>query len=613
MRFLSYLLFLTTASHGAPQQFKPIIVKAPRITLPSTTYRYDSATITDKSIDHQQFTHVLDSLQTVPGITVVQSGAMGSQTTIFTRGTNGNHTQMRLDGMRANDPGNANGSFNAAHLNTDGLEKIETIRGAHSTLYGSNALGGVIAATTKAGSGKPSGQLGGEFGSFHTFREKVDLQGEHKWIKVALSATQLNSKRIKIIPKEDRTGNFRQKRDPYHHTSMNSRLDFALPSQVTLTLFNRVMDSTEHYRSQSAPSKGISHFQLHRAVLGHESIPSLWTQSLGVGFLRNTQHNHIKESVSYRTDGRRFQVDWSHILTLHSCYRLKIAAEGEREEFTYRRGPQHNRGKQTTFALRQVHEITPLKEWEISIGLSKDWNSKFKAPVDYRLSSAYTIAATASKVLASIGTGFKNPSLYELYGDSPMFSANPHLKSEQNFAWDVGVEQKITKDIQWNMSYFHNSLKNLIEANSTYTKLINNSRANTYGIESSLTWNITSGLQSIIGYTWLRTKNEETGHALKRRAKHTLSATVLYKNENVFKTGITALYTSRAPDFDPTTYASTHRPSFLTVRAFGEYAMTENLKAHARVENAFNRHYQDPLGYKKPGFAVYAGFKYTCG
>jgi vitamin B12 transporter len=610
MRSLFYLLFLSTAAQAESQQFKPIIVKASRLSSPGITFHPNSATVAEKDIDHQQFTHVLDALQNIPGITVVQSGATGSQTTIFTRGTNGNHTQVRLDGMRANDPGSANGSFNFAELSTDGLEKIEIIRGAHSSLYGSNAIGGVILTTTKAGSGKPKAVLDGEFGSFHTFREKMELQGQAQGVKLAASASRFDTKGITLTPKKYQNSSYRQKPDGNHQTSVNSRLDLVSPNTTTLTLFNRLSSSKDHFRNYGAPATRENQFQLHRAVLSNEILSNYWQHHFGIGYLRSFTPLHIKDRKPNHSTGQRVQIDWQHDFTVHPSYRIKLVGEWERDKFTFHSSTQNNHGKRRSFALRNLHAIDITENWLMELGFSKDWNSNFHAPIDYRFSSSYTIAATATQFLVSLGTGFKAPTLYELYADFPSFRANPDLKAEKNFAWDVGIEQKIGQDVQGNLTYFHNNLKNIIQANSTYTQLINQGTAHTYGIESTLTWAMTSCWKGTVGYTWTRTENEETHHSLMRRPKHKVSLTLLYQSSDI-KAGLSGLYTSRAPDFHPTNFGRTHRPSFLTIRLFGDYALCQNLKVHGRVENALNRHYQDPLGYKKPGFSVYAGLKYT--
>src|SRR5262245_57922792 len=120
---VSHLVF-TTTSYAETYALKPIIVTAKRWHPHLANITSHSHTITQKDINHHQFHQVLETLQTIPGIMVVQSGGAGGQTTIFSRGTNGNHTQVRLDGMRANDPSSANGSFNFDDLTTDGLETV---------------------------------------------------------------------------------------------------------------------------------------------------------------------------------------------------------------------------------------------------------------------------------------------------------------------------------------------------------------------------------------------------------------------------------------------------------------------------------------------------------
>jgi vitamin B12 transporter len=610
--FLFFFLFLTQAEiHAETRSEKKIVVTAKRLPRYSFAHSYNGQTIPSTQIEHQQQNHVLQTLQAMPGLTIVQSGGMGAQTTIFTRGTNGNHTQVRVDGMRANNPGNPNGSFDFADLTTDGVDQIQVLRGAGSSLYGSDVLGGVVLISTKEGTGTPRGSLQAEAGSFKTFQEKGEVQGEINGFHAAISASQLNSGGIIQTPRQYQTRRFSHKADPYRRTSVNSCVGVKLSPEFSVSLYNRLIDANFHYRTNEAPSERDTFFHLHRLVLDHEVVDQVWSHSLGVGFLRSHQKNIIKQSSNSTSIGKRFQADWQHNLKLHETYQIKAIVELDREQFSYERAAQDNSGAMRTIAFRQNHEFQPIKDLFMGISLSKDWNNRFKAPFTYRLESSYLLQPTATKLLASTGTGFKEPSLYELFGNTSTFRANPDLKPERIRAWDVGIEQKLGERHQISVSYFHNRLTDLIAANDTFTQLINYSKATTFGVESIVLISLTDYLSSEFGYTWVRTKNLETKKSLLRRPQHKVSGSLWFNNHDGFKFGISAVYHGAIADIDPKTFERTHRPGFLIMRVFGDYQLTPCLRVHARVENAADRHYQDPLGYRKPGIAGYAGLKYT--
>ena len=116
-------------------------------------------------------------LQDVPGLDVVQTGGEGGQTSIFTRGTNSNHTKILLDGIDISDPSTPNDSFDLGKLNAADIARVEVLRGPGSGLYGSDAIGGVINVITKSGDGPFSANAEAEGGSFDTFNQDASVSG----------------------------------------------------------------------------------------------------------------------------------------------------------------------------------------------------------------------------------------------------------------------------------------------------------------------------------------------------------------------------------------------------------------------------------------------------
>ncbi len=132
-----------------------LTVTASRIPVPLRQIGSSITVITAKDIAARQVYTVADLLRSVPGLDVVQSGGLGKTTSVFLRGANSNQTLVLVDGIEVNDPSNPGGLFDFAHLTVDNIERIEILRGPQSTLYGSDAIGGVIHIITKQGRGKP--------------------------------------------------------------------------------------------------------------------------------------------------------------------------------------------------------------------------------------------------------------------------------------------------------------------------------------------------------------------------------------------------------------------------------------------------------------------------
>src|SRR3954447_5327141 len=167
--------FMNSRAQDAVTEGTEIIVSATRLPIEEDESPASVSVITADDIEHRQVERVADALREVPGISVTQSGAPGSLTSVFTRGLRSEHTQVLLDGIPINQ--GLQGAFNFADLAVDNIDRIEVVRGPQSTLYGPRALAGVIQIFTRRGSGTPTGSVSAEAGSFGTFRETAASQG----------------------------------------------------------------------------------------------------------------------------------------------------------------------------------------------------------------------------------------------------------------------------------------------------------------------------------------------------------------------------------------------------------------------------------------------------
>jgi vitamin B12 transporter len=142
---LACLLFPASQSWSATlQTFEPIIVTATKLETPAREVASSVTVITAEEIEEKQQASVAEVLRAVPGVDIVRSGGPGEQTSIFLRGANSSQTLVLVDGIEVNDPIDPNRAFNFAFLDTYNIERVEIVRGPQSTLYGSDAMGGVV-------------------------------------------------------------------------------------------------------------------------------------------------------------------------------------------------------------------------------------------------------------------------------------------------------------------------------------------------------------------------------------------------------------------------------------------------------------------------------------
>ncbi len=166
-----------------------IVVTATRIETPAKEIASSMTVIKREDLERTKKSTVLEALQEVLGITVIQNGPLGSAASVLLRGANSEHTLVMMDGVELNDPISPSRSYDLAHFSLDNIDRIEILRGPQSTLYGSDALGGVINIITKKGEGKPRFNLSSLGGSYKTFISSAEISGSKDRIHYSLGTS----------------------------------------------------------------------------------------------------------------------------------------------------------------------------------------------------------------------------------------------------------------------------------------------------------------------------------------------------------------------------------------------------------------------------------------
>ena len=170
-------LALIAAANAAVTETPEVVVSATRTPVEMSRIASSVTVITRKEIEQKQNSTVVELLRSVPGVTVAASGGMGQTSRVFLRGSESRHTLVMVDGIVMNDPSDPGDAFDFAYLTTDNIERIEVLRGPQSTLYGADAVSGVIQIFTRRGKGQPRIRASAEGGSFDTRRGTIGSDG----------------------------------------------------------------------------------------------------------------------------------------------------------------------------------------------------------------------------------------------------------------------------------------------------------------------------------------------------------------------------------------------------------------------------------------------------
>ena len=611
---------------GTANKDQTVVVSPTAIVTPVEQIGSSVTVITAKDIERDQRRTLPDALATVPGLNVVQSGGPGGQTSIFIRGTNSNHTKILIDGIDASDPSNPNRTFDIGNMLTSDIQQIEVLRGPQSGLYGADALGGVISIITKKGEGPPRATGSIEGGSFGTFNQTAALSGAQDRINYSFNVAHFRSMDVPVTPLELLPPGQKAIGNNYDNMTYSTKLGADVTENLTLNAVARYTDATLRFTGDSFdpvtfasfPAAAQSTQIVHQLFTRGEAVWSVFDGRIknyfGVNYTNHWNYNISPgDAAAAITTGDRVKYDWHTVTQLAPYHTVIVGAEHETETLQTSTVSAQNVNKagyvelQSQFANRLF-----LVE-----NVRQDDNDRFGEHPTYRLAPALILPFSETKLKASYGTGFKAPTLNQLFVNFPafFFFANPNLKPEESTGYDAGFEQPVFDDrVRFGSTYFHNDIKGLIQSvsdpvtfNST---LVNIGHATTEGTESFVSARITDRLRVRADYTFTRAVDTDAGLELLRRPKEKWSANVIWNPIDPWTLSATLLHTGSfidaSRDFSVPRLLA---PAYTVLNLATEYVVTDQLKVFGRVDNATNVHYQNPTGFLQPGLGVFGGIR----
>jgi len=554
---------------------------------------------------------VLEVLRDVPGVSVMQYGSFGGGTSIYLRGSKPGHTLVMLDGIELNDPMGTDRSFDLAHLLIDNIKRIEIVRGAQSTLYGSDAMGGVINVITKKGEGKPKWEVSFEGGSHNTFKETLGLSGSLDKLSYSLSLLRLDTDGVSKAAggEED---------DGYENTTFSTRLAYALFEDANLDFVFRRIDAKYDYddgSNQDDPNKVGWWDSIMGKISFDHAINPFWDHKLSFSYSETerkyrddpdpvdpTDNNHNW----YNGDNKKFEwqhnfypVDWSKTTAGFEYEEERGFADGRASWNRFDRKTMDNKGYylQNQFKLLETLFITP--------GLRVDDNEFFGRETTYKISGSYLIPKIGTRFKANWGTGFKAPSLYQLYSSY----GDPNLNPDEGKSYDFGFEQNLFNDrVTFGLTYFHNKFENMVDFDMVSYTYQNVDNAKMKGLELECSFKPIETLTIGANYTYTKTEDEDTGKELARRPKSQAGFNINWAFIEKANLNLSASYVGSRWNNS----ANTEKvKAYTKVDLYTSYDLTENFQIFGRIENLFDKASQQIHGYAAPGRSFYAGVKAT--
>jgi vitamin B12 transporter len=601
-----------------------------------------SITVFDQQqIEAFSFPFVSDIARLAAGVSVSNSGGLGSQSQIRIRGAEANHTLAVIDGIPFNDTA-SDDQPRFETFSANGLGRVELIRGPHSAIYGSEALGGVLSINSPDPLGTLRASALAEYGSDNFGRGSATIVSGGD--KVGISATGSFSRSDGI----DVLGGGIGDKDGFKNYSGSVKLVARPGSDGEVGIVGHYINHKAEFDGTPAPfftradtaehSTAETYAVRSWAKLGLADDAS-WSGLVEALYLDSTNRNydtpiHTNDTLGNRT---RFAGQLTHRFTLGGAAQT-LVGRIEREDESYKTrdlqfggfgNVDYTRGR-TTFVGEWLGEWGDLISTDIA--LRHDAFNRFKDTTTLRAHAIVHVTPQLG-ILGGYSEGLSQPGFAELFGfarDSG-FVGNPALTPEKSRGFEAGL--RWTGDTaSLELVSFTNTLRDEIVFESLpstptvmfpYTYVNADGKSRRKGIELSGEIRPVEHLRISANYTYLDAKEQKLAGGPRireiRRAKHSANLYADY-TAGPLTLGGSLSYVGKRPDtdfdvFDLNTfdYLRVNLKSYVLAGARVAYAITPNIEGFARIENAFDEKYQDAVGYATPGRTVYAGFRVRLG
>jgi vitamin B12 transporter len=614
-----------------------VVVTANRSATPIDQVGQSVTVLTGADIRQDQETSVSDILARTPGVTFDRNGGVGQTTSIFIRGADSDQTVALIDGVKVNDPTDPGTGFDFANLISGDIARIEVLRGPQSTLYGSEAIGGVVNVITADATKPLQGNLQAEGGSYGTAYVNGAVGGKEDRLDWRLGAYYQST--IGVSAFDQAFGG--REPDGYRTAGASGRFRYDLTGDLQLD--ERVYYSWSHtafdgYDTPTGAFGDDNEYAVSQQLVDYTGL----NLSLLDGRLKNRlayeysgvdhddqdpnqpQNLGVDTTTTYKATGRTYTVEYEGTFAIAPGYQAVFGAQNERSTLVSQSPafePAPIRANSTiTSGYGQVSGQV-LPGLTLTGGARYDEQTNVGGHATGQASAAWSLNGGNTILRASFGQGFKAPSLYQLYSEY----GNAALRPEQANGWDAGIEQHFLDGrVVVQASYFGRDTTNLIEfvscfgvtaglcaANVSGGYYANVARARAEGVELQASWKATQRLQLSANYTLDDVEDRSPGsptegYQLARRPKDTANLTADYVWPIKLKTDVAVRYASSSFDDDAHTILL---KSYTLLDLRAAYPINDTLELYGRIENLTDQHYETVYQYGTLGRAVYAGVR----
>lgn len=582
------------AQESLPENLPEMVVTATRSGEEAKNQLATAATIyTRADIERLQVRTLPELLRGTTGIDVVQNGGYGKSTGVFIRGTNADHILVLIDGIKMGSVTTGTAAFE--NIPMEQVERVEIIRGSQSSLYGSEAIGGVIQIFTRKGgdSETPKFTLDAGGGSYYTHRTAGTASGKYKNAWYSVGASHLGSEGFSAKAKPAD-----QDKDGYQNTAVNARAGYKFDNHADVEAsFMRAQGTNEFDGFGEDNSEFVNQVI---ALSGNLDVMKNWRSTLRLGQTNDESQNFTSAGkFTSLFDSTRWNASWLNQFNITDQHQLIVGSDYRFDEVNsttiYQQKSRYDVG-----VFGELHSQF-FTDHFVNASVRFDNNEAFgdyvTGSVGWRFNWQHGIS-----VLANFGNAFKAPTFNQLYWPNSGFGGgNPNLLPEESKSYEAGLVGDHHWG-QWELRAYHIDVDNLIASWPPQ----NIDKAQIEGIEAEIGTEI-YGFRPKLTMNLLNPENKLTGQRLPRRADKTLAFDL---SKSFADIDLGAAVIAQGNRFDDVAN-KTPVGGFVTVDLRSAYHFNRNWMLSAKLNNLLDKNYQTVNTYNSPDRNFFVSIHYN--
>ena len=576
-----------------PLQMDPVVVTATRLPQAASTLLSDVRIIDSTDLANAGNQTLLEVLQVHGGVEIAVNGGPGQVSGLFLRGTNANHVVVLVDGVRINSATTGTNAFE--NIPTSLIERIEIVRGPASSLYGADAIGGVIQIFTRRE--RTTFQAGA--GTSNTQRASAGLFRELGSLRVSVQAGYETSRAFSATNAAN-SFSFNPDNDGYRNRNAALSAQYAVAPGHSLVASALVSDGVAHFDAGPA-SDDLNRQRLSTLALeSRNRLSSAWSSMVRIA--RGSDDIRTEGGFPGRFRTSQDQATWQNDIAAPGG-RIATGIEYRRERVDSDTAYSHSsRSIRSVFGGYSATAGAHLLQGS----LRYDDNSQFGGRTTGNLAYGYRFTP-AWRASGSLGTAFKAPSFNDLYFVSPYFSGNPLLRPERSRAYEAALDYD-PGGARAGLTVYRNDVRDLIAVDPTFTTVVNVNEARIRGATLRGAADIGSW-RFKAEVTHEDAEDAATGRVLPRRARNFGSASIAGR-AGPWQLGAELIGAGRRFDSVANTEAS-RLAGYALVNLRASYALTPAWSIALRWNNVLDRDYALVRGYNTAGSNVFASIAYA--